>query len=91
MEQIEDHIPSRRDEVHVPGRTVAISWNRAAGIREERCREANVLHVGERRLANIIFRWIAGAVVEHGHAVAHQFHVAQLFGGDCSDEAVKQV
>ena len=73
---------------------VAVHRRRAAAVRQEGRREADVLHVLEGRVGDVaavlVVAVVVRAVVQHGDAVADQLDMAELFGGDAGDQAVER-
>ena len=91
VQQIHDHIAAGGHEVHVPGCAIAVHRHGAAGARQERRCEPDVLHILERRAAEIdVLGRITGTIVQHRDAIADEFHMAEFFCRDGRHQAVER-
>ena len=93
VEQIDDDIARRRDEIVVPGDTVAVYGHRAARTGQESGRKTDVFHALPRRAGNVsaiafVTIWDVRSVVQHRHAIANEFDVAEFFGCDARHQAI---
>ena len=94
VQEVDDDVARRGDEVLVPRCAVAVDRRGAAAVRKEGRGEADILHVLEGRIGDVaailLVAVIVGTVVEHGDAIADQLDMAELFGGDAGDQAVER-
>ena len=91
VQQVDDHIAGRRDEVSFHGRPLLSTGMAPPPFeRNDAARRISFMASnGASLMSATASPSSVGAVVEHGHAIADQLDMAELFGGDAGDQTVE--
>ena len=95
MQQVEDDVARRRDEILVPAQSVAVDGHRAAAMgKEARC-QSDILHHLEWRVRNVrgtdhVAIQSVRPIVQHRYAIADQFDMPEFLRSDGGDETVER-